>query len=82
MKCGKCGKEYKDSSKFCQNCGENLSRNCLACNAENPLIAKFCESCGAALGVVVPNMTQPAGSQNIVGKQIAASPIESKPKRI
>lgn len=57
MICKHCGKENEDNSKFCQNCGVNLSDSfetkdnnfCPKCGAENDQMSKYCIVCGKAL---------------------------------
>ena len=49
MRCAKCDTENRETAKFCDKCGAQLSRKCASCGAENRPDAKFCDACGAAL---------------------------------
>lgn len=48
MKCPQCGKELKDSVKFCGGCGKSIPAPaaCPSCNTPNVPSAKFCKGCG------------------------------------
>jgi len=48
-RCSKCGKDNKDTAKFCTGCGARLSRSCPQCGAAVPPEAKFCTECGSSL---------------------------------
>lgn len=49
--CPSCHYQVLDGSKFCNTCGDNLSKNiqCLTCGKENLEHAKFCSTCGTSL---------------------------------
>lgn len=49
--CSQCGNKLKPSAKFCENCGEKVSKTniCSNCGMENSSSAKFCENCGNKL---------------------------------
>jgi len=52
--CPICGTSNRDGSKYCNECGGNLSgptRPCAACGALNPDRNSFCGNCGAPLPV-------------------------------
>lgn len=51
MKCGKCGIEIKEGTKFCTNCGSKVDelpskKYCAKCGKELNSNEKFCKSCG------------------------------------
>lgn len=45
-KCTKCGKEIKEGSKFCRNCGNRVELKCTKCGQEIHEDSKFCKNCG------------------------------------
>lgn len=49
LRCKKCGALNDNKSKFCDQCGEPLSRICPRCNKENPSTSVYCEQCGGKL---------------------------------
>ena len=64
--CSECSTEYKDGSKFCRECGNDLTqkghKTCRNCGAENSHDARFCFNCGQemhhAKPVKKPNLKQ------------------------
>ncbi|PNV63745.1 virion core protein (lumpy skin disease virus) [Clostridium sp. chh4-2] len=46
MKCPKCGKEVPKGSRFCLECGENLTERVCECGEKILPGAKFCSFCG------------------------------------
>jgi hypothetical protein len=48
LTCSKCGKPYREGSKFCGSCGNKIEfKNiCAFCGADLKPSAKFCSSCG------------------------------------
>ncbi len=46
--CPKCGREVP-LLQYCKFCGQQLTRNCPACNKEIAVTAKFCRGCGIKL---------------------------------
>lgn len=48
MKCAHCQSENPVAAKFCQQCGQGLTRACLGCGFALPAAAKFCHECGVA----------------------------------
>jgi class 3 adenylate cyclase len=55
--CLNCQFENPAGAKFCQNCGQPLTRSCPNCGTVNQASAKFCMNCGTNLS----DSTQPAG---------------------
>jgi predicted RNA-binding Zn-ribbon protein involved in translation (DUF1610 family) len=47
--CPNCGLQNSKNSKFCNNCGKNLSSVCSKCGTSNPLNSSFCSKCGFSL---------------------------------
>lgn len=47
--CRICGKENDNDTKFCINCGRNLSKECEKCKTINSLDSRFCKNCGERL---------------------------------
>jgi class 3 adenylate cyclase len=54
MRCSKCGKENRESRKFCAKCGAPLTVTCSKCGAPNQPEEDFCGECGTALGDAAP----------------------------
>jgi hypothetical protein len=50
-KCGQCGKDNKETAKFCTGCGAKLRRFCPQCGAVATADARFCMACGTSLSV-------------------------------
>jgi membrane protease subunit (stomatin/prohibitin family) len=52
MRCPNCSKDIPFDSKFCPECGHNLSATvkCPECGTANPAGAKFCANCGHKMG--------------------------------
>jgi class 3 adenylate cyclase/tetratricopeptide (TPR) repeat protein len=49
MQCGTCGHHNTDDSKFCAQCGTELTAACGVCGSVAPPGAAFCSQCGASL---------------------------------
>ncbi|MBQ9088130.1 MAG: zinc ribbon domain-containing protein [Lentisphaeria bacterium] len=70
-KCHFCGKELKDTAKFCGGCGkqqvsENASQNiCPACKNPLRLGAKFCGKCGTSLQTAYANEVTAQNNQEV-----------------
>lgn len=66
MKCNKCGNELPPDSKFCQYCGEDLSKaNCCAfCGAQLQEGMKFCPKCGKQIQGRSVNLPSAAAHQS------------------
>jgi membrane protease subunit (stomatin/prohibitin family) len=56
VRCPKCGQDIPFGSKFCPECGANLSATitCPKCSATLPAGSKFCPNCGEQLGGKAP----------------------------
>jgi len=63
--CSKCGKENKDTAKFCTGCRTKLGRTCPQCGAGVPPEAKFCTECGTNLKNAAPATSQERNMQVI-----------------
>ncbi|MEY8337090.1 YARHG domain-containing protein [Lachnospiraceae bacterium 62-35] len=57
MKCGKCGFQAPENTKFCPKCGNPLKTTCPRCGKEIPSGTKFCSGCGMTIqsAGTVPN---------------------------
>jgi membrane protease subunit (stomatin/prohibitin family) len=44
--CGNCQNEVREGAKFCDSCGNPMSRQCSNCNAAMGATSKFCAECG------------------------------------
>src|SRR5437867_3888163 len=90
-RCAHCGKNNRDGSLFCQECGHKLEETaaakrpasssrdpptCPSCGTVNPAGMNFCKMCGTALTTARPAGT-PSGT-GAVGK--ASSPSAQHPK--
>ena len=55
VRCPNCGKDIPFGSKFCPECGHNLSATvvCPKCGAQMPAGSKFCQNCGQKLDEAV-----------------------------
>jgi class 3 adenylate cyclase/tetratricopeptide (TPR) repeat protein len=53
MHCPVCGHENQPDSKFCAQCGTELTVTCAVCATPSPAGAKFCNNCGADLAAPV-----------------------------
>lgn len=51
VRCPACGKDIPYGSKFCPECGANLSQTvaCPKCGTQAPVGSKFCQNCGEKL---------------------------------
>jgi ribosomal protein L40E len=47
--CVQCRYNNPDGSKFCNECGSQLSSLCPQCGSSNPPDAKFCNQCGSKI---------------------------------
>lgn len=71
--CPACGKPA-GSGKFCNNCGETLSRNkCSSCGHENAQGVKFCNECGSALNKPAPAKCPACGEELTPGVRFCGS---------
>jgi membrane protease subunit (stomatin/prohibitin family) len=50
VQCANCQAQVRDGAKFCDSCGNPMSRVCSNCNAALGATAKFCAECGTAAG--------------------------------
>jgi serine/threonine protein kinase len=50
--CPRCNVAHATGLKFCQECGEKLTRPCPACNVEISVHTKFCGVCGSDASVL------------------------------
>jgi membrane protease subunit (stomatin/prohibitin family) len=68
IRCPNCKQDVPFGSKFCPNCGYNLSATiaCPKCGATIPADSKFCPNCGNQLGAA------PAGGEAQTGAQAPA----------
>jgi len=48
--CGNCENHVREGAKFCDSCGNPMSRQCSNCDAAVGPAAKFCAECGTAVG--------------------------------
>src|SRR5262245_47235074 len=46
MRCGSCGTENPEGTKFCGECGVPMQMRCPQCGFENLPSTKFCRQCG------------------------------------
>src|SRR6266436_796425 len=49
MRCTKCGRDNRESRKFCADCGAPIAAKCQRCGASNEPGERFCGGCGTAL---------------------------------
>jgi class 3 adenylate cyclase/tetratricopeptide (TPR) repeat protein len=49
IRCASCATVNGPEAKFCQNCGQPLTRQCPHCGNSNTPDAKFCNQCGSSL---------------------------------
>jgi hypothetical protein len=61
--CPNCGTANRDGSRFCNDCGADLSaasgRRCPMCSAMNPVESTVCNECGARLVPQTAPLTEP-----------------------
>jgi membrane protease subunit (stomatin/prohibitin family) len=50
VQCGNCQGQVREGAKFCDSCGNPMSRQCANCNAAMGATSKFCAECGTAVG--------------------------------
>lgn len=85
MKCHKCGLDYNEKARFCENCGNKLEIDkfiCGKCGNECDLNSLFCANCGNSLKRATPatsesNQIESINQDNI---QINKSPKNKKKK--
>jgi membrane protease subunit (stomatin/prohibitin family) len=46
VQCGNCQGQVREGAKFCDSCGNPMSRHCTNCNATMSATSKFCAECG------------------------------------
>jgi membrane protease subunit (stomatin/prohibitin family) len=46
VQCGNCQNQVREGAKFCDSCGNPMSRQCSNCRAAMSATAKFCAECG------------------------------------
>ena len=49
LTCARCGSRNDRSARFCNDCGQPLTRACDTCGKANAGDARFCADCGSAL---------------------------------
>src|SRR5262245_47501777 len=49
MRCGNCGSDNPEGTKFCGECGGPIQLRCPQCGFANLPATKFCRDCGSAL---------------------------------
>jgi membrane protease subunit (stomatin/prohibitin family) len=76
MRCPNCKQDVPVGSKFCPNCGYNLSATvtCPKCGATIPADSKFCPNCGNTLAAA------PAGAEAQAAPAAEAQPTEEDKK--
>jgi membrane protease subunit (stomatin/prohibitin family) len=74
VRCPNCKQDVPFGSKFCPNCGYNLSATvtCPKCGATIPADSKFCPNCGNTMGAA------PAGAEAAGGEAKAGQAEEEK----
>src|SRR5262249_802745 len=82
MRCAKCDTDNRDTAKFCDKCGAQLSPQCLSCGAENRLNATFCDSCGASLGSAPAGAPKKSTGPKIRIADTASENIEGERKTV
>ncbi len=50
VQCGNCQGQVREGAKFCDSCGNPMSKHCTNCNAAMGATSKFCAECGTAAG--------------------------------
>jgi predicted ATPase/class 3 adenylate cyclase len=70
LSCSNCGAENHAGSKFCKQCGSELTRRCPGCSSPVDPDASFCSECGAPL-------TAKAAVRIAVGTAVAPDPLEA-----
>jgi membrane protease subunit (stomatin/prohibitin family) len=50
VQCGNCQGQVREGAKFCDSCGNPMSKQCANCNAAMGATSKFCAECGTAVG--------------------------------
>jgi len=78
--CPSCGTANKSGSKFCNQCGHNLTgvskAACPACGAANPTENLFCDSCGAKLAPLVTKGSEERAE--IKGLSLPTKPLDEE----
>lgn len=59
MNCPACGHDNDPGSRFCSECGKELTVTCPTCGTTSALDAKFCNNCGTDLRSVAPEAEDP-----------------------
>jgi hypothetical protein len=80
MYCSRCGTNNREGSKFCNNCGGQLTPpdvTCPACGAVNPFKNAFCNNCGARL--VPPAAPRPEPKPAVPPIKGLSLPIKTPP---
>lgn len=82
VRCSKCGALNPENTKFCGNCGNDLTashtqaqpvgQTCAKCGTQNVAGAKFCSNCGEALVAAEITCTQ-CGTKNAPGARFCAN---------
>ena len=84
VRCPNCGKDIPFGSKFCPECGYNLSATitCPKCGATLPAGSKFCPNCGEQLAGKAPAPAEAAEPAASPAGEVApeAPPAESEQK--
>lgn len=72
MKCPNCSSDNPLDARFCENCGQPLSRVCPNCGQPVSPGAKFCKNCGLNLNQIAPlDMLRKSAPQTIAEKILA-----------
>ena len=50
VQCGNCQAGVREGAKFCDSCGNPMSKQCTNCNAAMGATSKFCAECGTPAG--------------------------------
>lgn len=78
--CPSCGTANRSGSKFCNQCGHNLTgvskAACPACGAANPTENLFCDSCGAKLAPLVTKGSEERAE--IKGLSLPTKPLDEE----
>jgi membrane protease subunit (stomatin/prohibitin family) len=82
VRCPNCGKDIPFGSKFCPECGYNLSATitCPKCGATLPAGSKFCPNCGEQLAGKAPAAEPAAAPAEAAEAALEAPPAEGDKK--